>query len=214
MSNDLSRVLSRAVQPSVDVPPFWRIRPPGAPEPDGGVRIVLEAGPGFGDGAHETTQLCLQAMAAAPRAASARMLDFGSGSGVLSIGAARLGLSVDAVEIDAAAIEHAAHNAGLNGVASSIRVHRTLDALQGPYALVVANILRPVLTAQRAPVSTLAVFVGVIGGVATFGFIGLVIGPVLLSLIVALLRFAEETLAGADRRRKGARAAAKAGPEE
>jgi len=145
MSNDLSRVLSRAVQPSVDVPPFWRIRPPGAPEPDGGVRIVLEAGPGFGDGAHETTQLCLQAMAAAPRAASARMLDFGSGSGVLSIGAARLGLSVDAVEIDAAAIEHAAHNAGLNGVASSIRVHRTLDALQGPYALVVANILRPVL---------------------------------------------------------------------
>lgn len=56
------------------------------------------------------------------------------------------------------------------------------------------NVLRPILTAQRAEVSTLAVFVGVIGGVATFGFIGLVIGPVLLSLIVALLRFAEETI--------------------
>jgi predicted PurR-regulated permease PerM len=56
------------------------------------------------------------------------------------------------------------------------------------------NILRPVLTAQRADVSTLAVFVGVIGGASAFGFIGLFIGPVLLSLIVALLRFAEETL--------------------
>jgi predicted PurR-regulated permease PerM len=57
------------------------------------------------------------------------------------------------------------------------------------------NILRPMLAATRAEVSTLAVFVGVIGGVAVFGFIGLVIGPVLLSLIVALLRFAEESVA-------------------
>ncbi len=56
------------------------------------------------------------------------------------------------------------------------------------------NFLRPILTAQRAQVSTLAVFVGVIGGVSAFGFIGLVIGPVLLSLIVALVRFAGETL--------------------
>jgi len=43
-------------------------------------------------------------------------------------------------------------------------------------------------------VSTLTVFVGVIGGVVAFGLIGLVLGPVLLSLIVALLRFAEEGL--------------------
>lgn len=57
------------------------------------------------------------------------------------------------------------------------------------------NFLRPVLAAQRADVSTLAVFVGVIGGVAAFGFIGIVIGPVLLSLIVALLKIAEESLA-------------------
>lgn len=56
------------------------------------------------------------------------------------------------------------------------------------------NFLRPLLTAQRADVSALAVFVGVIGGVAAFGFIGLIVGPVLLSLIVALLRFAEEEI--------------------
>jgi len=54
------------------------------------------------------------------------------------------------------------------------------------------NVLRPFLTRQRASVSTLTVFVGVIGGVAAFGFIGSLIGPVVLALMVALLRFAEQ----------------------
>jgi predicted PurR-regulated permease PerM len=54
------------------------------------------------------------------------------------------------------------------------------------------NVLRPYLTRQRASVSTLTVFVGVIGGVAAFGFIGSLIGPVVLALIVALLRFGEQ----------------------
>jgi predicted PurR-regulated permease PerM len=56
------------------------------------------------------------------------------------------------------------------------------------------NVLRPYLTRQHAAVSTLTVFVGVIGGLVAFGLIGLVLGPVLLSLIVALLRFAREGL--------------------
>jgi predicted PurR-regulated permease PerM len=54
------------------------------------------------------------------------------------------------------------------------------------------NFLRPYLTRQQASVSTLTVFMGVIGGVAAFGFIGSLIGPVVLALIVALLRFAEQ----------------------
>jgi predicted PurR-regulated permease PerM len=57
---------------------------------------------------------------------------------------------------------------------------------------VVENVLRPLLTAHRAEVSTLAIFVGAIGGAAAFGVLGLVIGPVLLSFAVALLRFAQE----------------------
>ena len=59
---------------------------------------------------------------------------------------------------------------------------------------VVENVLRPMLTSQRAEVSSLAIFVGAIGGAAEFGVLGLVIGPVLLSFAVALLRFAEENL--------------------
>jgi predicted PurR-regulated permease PerM len=57
------------------------------------------------------------------------------------------------------------------------------------------NLLRPYLTRQHAAVSTLVVFIGVIGGVVAFGLIGLILGPVLLSLAVALLRFAEEGVA-------------------
>ena len=53
------------------------------------------------------------------------------------------------------------------------------------------NILRPLLTAHQAEVSTLAIFVGAIGGAAAFGILGLVIGPVLLSFVVALVRFAQ-----------------------
>lgn len=60
------------------------------------------------------------------------------------------------------------------------------------------NFVRPYLTRQRAQVSTLTVFVGVIGGVAAFGFIGSLIGPVVLALIVALLRFAEEEVVKTD----------------
>jgi len=52
------------------------------------------------------------------------------------------------------------------------------------------NVLRPLLTAHQAEVSTLAIFVGAIGGAGAFGILGLVIGPVLLSFVVALVRFA------------------------
>jgi predicted PurR-regulated permease PerM len=52
--------------------------------------------------------------------------------------------------------------------------------------------MRPLLTARHAQVSTLAIFIGAIGGVAAYGILGLIIGPVLLSFAVALLRFARE----------------------
>jgi predicted PurR-regulated permease PerM len=54
------------------------------------------------------------------------------------------------------------------------------------------NLLRPILTAHHAEVSTLALFIGAIGGAAAWGILGLFIGPVLLSFVVALVRFAQE----------------------
>ncbi|MGB8326496.1 MAG: AI-2E family transporter [Steroidobacteraceae bacterium] len=60
------------------------------------------------------------------------------------------------------------------------------------------NVLRPLLISRSAPVSPLAMFVGVIGGIAAFGPIGLVAGPVFVSLVVELLRFAEESFGQRD----------------
>ena len=109
----------------IEVPPRWKILAVGEPVPSEGVPLFLEPGPGWGDGGHETTQLCLQAIAAtAPRAIDWRLLDFGSGSGLLSVAAARLGAVAEAVEIDETAIEHAEENARANRVADSVRCSR------------------------------------------------------------------------------------------
>ena len=58
----------------------------------------------------------------------------------------------------------------------------------------VDNFLRPMLISGRVEVPTLAVFIGVMGGLSAFGFIGLFLGPIVLGLLVALFRFTTETL--------------------
>src|SRR5262249_38119169 len=110
------------------------------------------------------TQLCLQALGAlSPRDRPFRLLDFGSGSGILSIAAAaHLGATVDAVEIDSAAIAHAALNFHTNATADRVRQLPSLDEAAGPFDRVVANILRGILlsfaeplAARLAPAATL-----------------------------------------------------------
>jgi predicted PurR-regulated permease PerM len=54
------------------------------------------------------------------------------------------------------------------------------------------NVVRPILISGRARISALAVFVGVLGGIPAFGAIGVILGPVILSLVLALIEFAEE----------------------
>jgi len=61
----------------------------------------------------------------------------------------------------------------------------------------VDNFLRPLLISGRVEVPTLAVFIGVMGGLSSFGFIGLFIGPIVLGLVVALFRFMTEDVAPA-----------------
>jgi predicted PurR-regulated permease PerM len=61
----------------------------------------------------------------------------------------------------------------------------------------VDNFLRPMLISGRAEVPTLAVFVGVMGGLSAFGFIGLFLGPIVLGVLVALFRYESEVLSAA-----------------
>jgi predicted PurR-regulated permease PerM len=56
----------------------------------------------------------------------------------------------------------------------------------------VDNIVRPLVVTGRAQISTLPVLLGLMGGLVTFGAIGIVLGPVVIALALALLRFVEE----------------------
>lgn len=115
--------------------------PADAPAGEAGIRLA--DGPAFGTGLHPTTVLCLEAIdAACAEAPPARMLDVGTGSGILALAAVRLGVpQVTGVEIDPAAVEVARGNARLNGWEDRITIRPGgPDAAEGMWPLVVANI--------------------------------------------------------------------------
>jgi predicted PurR-regulated permease PerM len=55
------------------------------------------------------------------------------------------------------------------------------------------NFLKPILIGGKAEVPTLAVFIGVLGGLSAFGLVGMFVGPILIALVLALIKFASET---------------------
>lgn len=135
----------------ISVPPFWRIFPPWIEEPrkaSGEYALKINPGAGFGTGTHETTQLCLQALGEISKRKSLNnqnVLDFGSGSGILAIGASLLGARVHAVEIDPLAVENARDNSAFNQVETRIHYALNMEELPGPFDVILANILRTIL---------------------------------------------------------------------
>lgn len=144
----------------VDITPeFWIV--PSWHEPPEQARIVIRLDPGlaFGTGTHPTTRMCLRWIAShgdASHAALTRVLDYGCGSGILAIGAAKFGASdIDAVDIDPAAVESTVLNAQANHVALRAGLPETAS---GVYQTVLANILAtplkvlaPLLWSRVAP---------------------------------------------------------------
>ena len=65
-------------------------------------------------------------------------------------------------------------------------------ALWGGFVVTIDNFLRPWLVSGKADVGTLTVFIGVLGGVGAFGPVGVFLGPLVLALCIALVRFALE----------------------
>lgn len=142
------------------VRPTWR-RHRAAP---GEVVLALDPGMAFGTGLHPTTRLCLQALEAladAGAVAGARVVDVGSGSGILSIAAAKLGASdVLAIDIDPIAVEATAANARRNRLGGVIRARAGSLPTGEPAAdLVVANLIASLLV-RLAPELAAAVRVG------------------------------------------------------
>jgi predicted PurR-regulated permease PerM len=68
----------------------------------------------------------------------------------------------------------------------------------GVFVSTADNFVRPILISRQTPVPTLLVFLGVIGGISAFGFIGFIFGPVILVMATELLRFAEGSLGRRD----------------
>jgi len=104
------------ITPSFWIVPSWHEAPAGAE-----TVIRLDPGLAFGTGTHPTTRMCLRWIAAHPEAlGGAEVLDYGCGSGILAIGAARFGAGrVTAVDIDPAAVRATLDNAQANGVDAS-----------------------------------------------------------------------------------------------
>jgi ribosomal protein L11 methyltransferase len=120
---------------------LW-IVPRQADEPDtDGVFIRLDPGLAFGTGTHATTALCLEWLDANPPS-GARVIDYGCGSGVLGIAAARLGAeSVWCVDHDRQALAATRDNAADNGASACLRVCAPEDMPAAPADLLMANIL-------------------------------------------------------------------------
>ena len=127
------------------------VAPSWAPDPPPGrVAVVLDPGMAFGTGQHATTRGCLRQLERVTAARPiARALDVGTGSGILAIALARLGVAeVWAVDTDPTACAVAAANAAANGVAAGIHVVDDLAAAAGPFDLVVANLYADLLEAM------------------------------------------------------------------
>jgi len=135
---DWVRLTQSQFAPVEITPAFWIVPSWHEPPPQATQVIRLDPGLAFGTGTHPTTRMCLRWIATHPLAGQ-RVLDYGCGSGILAIGAARYGAaSVDAVDIDPAAVRATQDNAQANGVALRAGLP---DAAAGFYGTVLANIL-------------------------------------------------------------------------
>lgn len=109
----------------------------------GRVTLRLDPGMAFGTGTHETTYLCMELLDEMVRGGE-RVLDVGTGSGILSVAALLLGAKeADGVDIDPMCVRTARENAQRNGVEDSFTVHvgDLAEKANGPYDIVLANIV-------------------------------------------------------------------------
>jgi len=135
---DWVRLTQSQFAPVEVTPDFWIV--PTWHEVPAQARQIIRLDPGlaFGTGTHPTTRMCLRWIAQHPGALG-RVLDYGCGSGILAIGAAKYGAAdIDAVDIDEAAVT----STRLNAESNNVRLQAGLpDQAAGLYQTVLANIL-------------------------------------------------------------------------
>lgn len=155
---DWVRLTQSQFTPVSITPEFWIV--PSWHEPPAQARVVIRLDPGlaFGTGTHPTTRMCLRWIA--QQNSLGRVLDYGCGSGILAIAAAKYGArDIDAVDIDNAAVQSTLMNAQANQV--TVRAGFPETATEA-YQTVLANILAtplkvlaPLLWSRVAPAGSL-----------------------------------------------------------
>ncbi|MEY4694659.1 MAG: Ribosomal protein methyltransferase [Pseudomonadota bacterium] len=135
---DWVRLTQSQFAPVEITPEFWIVPTWHEPPAQAQTTIRLDPGLAFGTGTHPTTRMCLRWIAQ-HGVSGQRVLDYGCGSGILAIGAAKYGArNIDAVDIDEAAVTSTVLNAEANGVSLNAGLP---DQAQGQYQTVLANIL-------------------------------------------------------------------------
>lgn len=133
------------------VKPTWELY-----DPQPGDKIIeIDPGMAFGSGTHETTGMCLELLEEAMKGCES-VIDVGTGSGILAIGAAMLGAKdVLAIDIDPTAVRVAQENIEHNGLTDKIRAveGNLLASSDGVYELCVANIIADVICMFAAPLN-------------------------------------------------------------
>jgi ribosomal protein L11 methyltransferase len=131
---------ARAIGERLVVMPPWEAAPDAAR-----IAIVIEPGRAFGTGHHGSTEGCLVLLERALAARrGARVLDVGTGSGILTVAATKLGAaSALAIDVDPDAVAAAVANVGRNGCGASVRIELAEPGAvtAGPFEVVVANLL-------------------------------------------------------------------------
>ncbi len=113
---------------------------------DGEVIITIDPGMAFGTGTHETTALCAELIEKYLKAGD-RVLDVGTGSGILAVIASKLGAgTVDALDIDPNAVKAAKENCDANGVSNvTCRQSDLIRSAEGVYDFISANIVADII---------------------------------------------------------------------
>jgi ribosomal protein L11 methyltransferase len=173
------------------IAPSWKV----PDEANGRVVIQIDPGMAFGTGTHETTRLCLEAIERCWL--GGRLLDVGTGTGILAIAAAALvpGSRVVAIDIDPQAVEVARENAAINGVSDSIELFESQPReLAGrEFDVVVANLTAEVIIDL---LDDLAACIATEGLMILSGILGELAGDVERSLVASGLEVIERREAG------------------
>ena len=139
------------IAPAWDVPPVT---------PGGRRLLIVDPGRAFGTGTHETTRLCLRALEeiAPPRHPSERLLDLGTGSGILAVAATLLGWRrVVAADLDPESIDSARRHGHLNGIDLDLAlVDGGAAFAPRTFAVALANIAAPLLLERRDELGAVA----------------------------------------------------------